>query len=376
MSLAGNLRTMALPDILQWIATGQKSGTLHLERRGIEKRIVYAEGLIVTSWSNDPRESLGQFLMRDRLVTEEQLFKALLHQEERGSLLGAIIVGEHIITEEQLKHALQQKTEETIYDLFLWPEGEFEFKEGEGAGDILVQTAIPITLVIMEGIRRVDEWLRIREVLPSTRCTFKVLGAPQIEDSVERQILGLVASGRALAEISMEMRRSEFETASLLLDLHNRHFIVVDSPGTETTPQDTVSTIKDLLKRAYESLQGRQYDDALKAYEDVLALDRLNQHAKKGLISVSDARNRDQAVKRVALDQVPVLLADFVALTRENLDPQEGFVLSRVNGQWDIQSILKLCPMAEDDAILIFARLLDRKLIALKPAEVRTTRGA
>jgi hypothetical protein len=368
MSLVGNLRTMPLPDILQWISTGRKSGTLHLERRAIEKRIVFTEGLIATSWSNDPRESLGQFLMRDRLITEEQLFKALLHQEERGSLLGAILIAEKRIDEPQLKRALKRKTEETIYDLFLWTEGGFEFKEGEGPGDILVQTEMPVTEVILEGIRRVDEWLRIREVLPSTRCTFRMIGAPQVEDPEERQLLGLAASGRSLAEISMEMRRSEFETASLFVGLHGQGFLVVDAPGVETTPQDTVTTIRDLLKSAYESLQARRYDEALKAYEDVLALDRLNQHAKKGLISVAESRSRDRAVKTIPLDQIPTLLADFVALTREKLDPQEGFVLSRVNGEWDVQSILKLCPMAEEDALLIFSRLLERKLIALKPA--------
>jgi hypothetical protein len=56
---------------------------------------------------------------------------------------------------------------------------------------------------------------------------------------------------------------------------------------------------------------------------------------------------------------------DMRTLTRENFDPQEGFVLSRVNGEWDVRSILKLCPMAEEDALLIFARLLERKVIGL-----------
>jgi hypothetical protein len=36
-----------------------------------------------------------------------------------------------------------------------------------------------------------------------------------------------------------------------------------------------------------------------------------------------------------------------------------------VNGQWDVQSILKLCPMGEEEALLIFARLLDRGVIEL-----------
>jgi hypothetical protein len=31
-----------------------------------------------------------------------------------------------------------------------------------------------------------------------------------------------------------------------------------------------------------------------------------------------------------------------------------------------VQSILKLCPMGEEEAMLIFARLLDRKLIRLE----------
>jgi hypothetical protein len=52
-------------------------------------------------------------------------------------------------------------------------------------------------------------------------------------------------------------------------------------------------------------------------------------------------------------------------LTRQNFDPQEGFVISRVNGEWDVQSILKLCPMSEEDALLIFSRLLERKVIEL-----------
>jgi hypothetical protein len=70
-------------------------------------------------------------------------------------------------------------------------------------------------------------------------------------------------------------------------------------------------------------------------------------------------------VHQVPRDKVPSLAVDLATLTRQKLDPQEGFVLSRVNGQWDVQSILKLCPMGEEDAMLIFARLLERKLIRL-----------
>ena len=41
-------------------------------------------------------------------------------------------------------------------------------------------------------------------------------------------------------------------------------------------------------------------------------------------------------------------------------------MVSRVNGEWDVRSILKLCPMAEEDALMIFARLLERGVIELR----------
>jgi hypothetical protein len=74
----------------------------------------------------------------------------------------------------------------------------------------------------------------------------------------------------------------------------------------------------------------------------------------------------EKTLTGVPSDSVPQLAVDIVALTKENLDPQEGFVLSRINGEWDVQSILKLCPMGEEETLLIFSRLLDRNLIRLE----------
>src|SRR3970282_834767 len=150
MSLRGDLRTMALPDILQWIAAGRKTGTLHVERRSLRKRIIVRDGNIFSSWSNDPRESLGQFLIRLRLVTEEQLFRALLDQEEKGRLLGSILLADGILSEDDLKRALKAKAEETLFDLFLWGSGEFEFREGDFPEELLITFETPVTPVILE----------------------------------------------------------------------------------------------------------------------------------------------------------------------------------------------------------------------------------
>jgi len=366
MTLSGNLSTMDLPEILQWISAARKTGTLHLERRSVQKRLAFEEGVIRSSWSNDPREYLGQFLIREGRVTEEQLFRALLRQEKEGRALGEILMGDGLLSERDLRHALQTKAEETIYDLFLWPEGKFVFKDAEIPAPSFLQVDVGVTSVLLEGIRRVDEWKRIREIFPSMGTTFKVhVWDADGEEPAALAALEQAASGKNLAAIAMELRRSEFEAAWLLHELYKRGLLVVDQVE-ETAGTDIVARIGDLLALGALRMREKRFDAAGQAYEEVLSLDPLNQNAKKELIAVAGARNREHLLGTVPLDQVPVLRMDFAALRQENFDPQEGFVLSRVNGQWDVRSILKLCPMAEEDARLIFVRLLERNVIELR----------
>lgn len=365
MSLSGKLETMGLPEVLQWIANSRKTGTLYLRRASVEKRIVFQAGEIYSSWSNHPRESLGQFLIRGRLVTEEQLFKALLRQEQLGKMLGAILVEDRAIAPGQLKQALQTKAEETVYDLFQWPDGEFQFREGEFAEVFHIE--LPVTHVVLEGIRRVDEWQRFRAAFPDAHCTFRVARGAASGDAAESHALELAAAGRTLPEIALEMRRSEFDAASLLLALHERGLVDMGQPQPQDAAEDPVALIQERLARAAEHMAARRFKEAWEAFEQVLVLDRLNQHAKKGVRAALHALVEDHATREtIALDSVPALVKDLAALTRETLDPQEAFVLSRVNGIWDVRSILKICPLGEPDALQIFARLVERKLIELR----------
>jgi tetratricopeptide (TPR) repeat protein len=368
MSLTGNLRTMDLPDVLQWIAGGRKTGTLHFDRGSVQKRIGFVDGAIAMSSSNDPRESLGQYLVRDALITEEQLFKALLQQEKEGQLVGAILVADGSVSEGDLRRLLQEKVAETIYDLFLWKEGRFEFKDADLPASTGISMHMDVLNVIMEGARRVDEWARIRAVIPNGGATFALPRGipPEVTDREERRVLELAKTGRTLDAIALETRRSEFDAAAKAFDLCQRGLLAVARVPPPPPPADTPTLIQGLLGVAEERMAEKRYDKALAAYEEVLALDRLNQHAKKGLISAIEARTRERSMRAVHLDQVPVLLLDLKELTTRDLDAQEGFVVSRVNGEWDVQSILKLCPMQEEDALMIFARLMERGVIGLK----------
>jgi len=48
------------------------------------------------------------------------------------------------------------------------------------------------------------------------------------------------------------------------------------------------------------------------------------------------------------------------------LTSEESFLVTRINGRWDVKSILTITPMKEIQALRIIKRLLDRNIIALQ----------
>jgi hypothetical protein len=364
MAFSGDLRTVELAEILQWIAQNQRTGTLHLARDQVEKKIAFQNGLIASTHSTDPRDQLGQFLVREGFVTEQDLFTALLRQESEGKMLGALLVESGRLTSDQLQRVLRLKAEETVYDLFHWQGGRFEFKEGEVPRNLPLLLGLDVTAMIFEGARRLDEMSRIRAVIPSTRATFTAKGVLG-EGSLESQILGLAARGKTVAAIALEVRRSEFDVASRLYDLVEQGVLSVNAGGAESGQGSTVGAIRTLLERAMRAIRDRRFHDAAAAYDSVLLLDPLNQNAKKGLLDLERKASRPAPQQEQALLEVPRLARDLTALSEEQLEPLEGFMLSRINGMWNVRSILKLCPVPEEEAWRVFESLLARGLVTL-----------
>jgi hypothetical protein len=111
--------------------------------------------------------------------------------------------------------------EATIYTLFLWRNCRFTFQ-----GDLLVKTdGIPVTVsaekLIIEGTRRVDEWIKISPVIPSVLMAFRRLPRPvtgPLSDEA-REVLVMVDGVSDVATIARQRSRTQFDTAKLLFGL-------------------------------------------------------------------------------------------------------------------------------------------------------------
>ena len=108
MSFGGDLHTFDVFDLLGWLMGRKRAGILQMTRRSTKKRLAFRDGQVQWSSSNDPRETIGQALVREGLIQEEPLFRALLKQETAKDKrrLGEILIGDGLLTEPQLMKTL------------------------------------------------------------------------------------------------------------------------------------------------------------------------------------------------------------------------------------------------------------------------------
>ncbi len=366
MGLSGNLKTMLPGDLLQWLGLGQKTGTLIVTVPGIEKKIFFKNGRVISSASNDPREYLGQFLMSHGFLTEEELKKAMEVQQQSGILLGKILTMIEVINEEDLTRLMRLKVEETVYDLFLWRDGEFRFLDDELPLMEMVPLQVDVTGIIMEGTRRVDEWIRIRELIPNETMV-PLLLKPVPEDQLggaQRTIAASIDGKRTIADLVLESRSSAFLVASTLYNFVRDGFVKLVDPDLKMKPAPETADdfnehdeITTLLSYAQTALRAHDYEKAQRLLKAAQNLDPNHpkvRNAIKGAQALIVSELRKEGIED---NKIPRVVKSFDEITTMNFSPNEGFMLSRINGTWDIGSLIKISPIREPDAMLIFYRL-------------------
>jgi hypothetical protein len=383
MSVSGNLKTMLPGDLLQWLSLGQKTGTLCVRNKGTEKKIFFRNGRVISSASNDPREYLGQFLMSHGYITEPELMKAMEVQAQSRILLGKILVMIDVITEEDLQRLMRLKAEEEIYDIFLWNEGDFQFADDELPQMEMIPLQVDVTGLIMEGTRRVDEWNRIHTLIGHEGlipAIVKEIPPEELEDDAQRTVINAIDGKRSLAELVLESRSSSFNVASAVFHLTREGYVkltdptIVVLPTAARTDPDSApfeefsedDEIVSLIARAQQSMRGREYEKAQRLLKAAENLDPNHQRVRNAIKGAEAAILSDLRGQGLHDSKVPRVAKPLEEITQMNFTPNEGFMLSRINGQWDLGSLIKISPIREPDAMLIFYKLWRDGIIALE----------
>lgn len=373
MGINGTLTTMSVPDLLQFLAAGRKTGTLKFGRGKVVKEIYFHNGLIVGANTNDPKEYFGQVLIHYGKLDEAQLQAAMELQRKSGGKLGDVLSSKGFLTEAEVLEILRIRTLDIIYDLFLWEEAHFEFFDNESLPDDIIRIEVVPTNVIMEGIYRIDELARYRTLIPSDRAVLELVAGWTSTLTLGkeiRQILYFLEKRMSVAEICYNMHASSFHIYAQLYELVSKGIARVTGEAAGAADSaaeaaDVPESTSELLWLARRELKEDNAEMALSLVQRVLQREPKNDDAQLLLAQAEERFLKQVYSSQLEPSAVPKVLVQADSLTHEQINPQEGFVLSRINGEWDVQSILSICPFREADSLRMMKTLLDKKIIGL-----------
>src|SRR5574341_226295 len=127
MSLEGSIKDFGLSDIFQLIYVQQKSGLMTIDHQSHKATVGFVKG---------------------------------------------IVVSEGFLSPEDLKRVLKLQTLEAVYRLFRWKEGQYSFDQQQVSYPKEYTDPISTEHILMEGVRRLDEWPYIEKKIPSLGMVF------------------------------------------------------------------------------------------------------------------------------------------------------------------------------------------------------------
>ena len=226
MGLSGNLKTVAFPDILQLLATGKKTGLLEIRTSTRQKEVAFKDGNIIHASSvNASEDLLGQMLLNRGKLSKKDLERAITLHKQTGRQLGTTLIDMGIFAKSDIAECLKQQIEEIVYNLFSWREGEFLFHENTAPSNAPFLVELATMSVLMEGTRRIDEWIEIQKVLPPDDVLLAISRSPKATKDEftlsvdEFRLLSLINGERTLPDLINLSPMGEFVTCRAIYRL-------------------------------------------------------------------------------------------------------------------------------------------------------------
>src|SRR5215472_14340349 len=129
MAIRGSLKEASLPDVLQLLAMGKKTGCLSVNHRANFGYIYFDKGRISYASIVNRRDRLGDLLVKNGIITAEQLQDAISAQDKhRDRRIGELLMDMGYLSRDALAQHIREQIEEAVYFLFTWNQGSFNFE--------------------------------------------------------------------------------------------------------------------------------------------------------------------------------------------------------------------------------------------------------
>ncbi len=233
IDLQGRLGAFSISDIFQMFTYTEKTGTLAMIQGWNTRTITFERGRISYVAAGSRLPTIAELLIRNGRVRRD-----VVDQNARGlsdaELVGALLK-QRVITTSDIQRCQDQLLEASIYTLFLWRNCYFTFRANELVKEGGVAVSVDSTHLIIEGTRRVDEWIEISPVVPSVFMIFRrTARQPASRPSRELyDVFSRIDGHQDVVAIARATKQTQFETARKLYELVRSGHIEAIPPNRE-----------------------------------------------------------------------------------------------------------------------------------------------
>lgn len=241
-ALEGRLEHVSLGEILQLLTQQRQSGVLEVEKQPSRSRrsitVCLKDGAVSLALGevDEAEFRIGRYLLREGLIARDDLERIVRNRKDgrASGLLGAHLVKLGYISADELSKVLVQQSSELIYEALRWRRGRFRFLRFATRPEAAdARLGLPLASILMEGLRRVDEWRLIEEQIRSfddvpRRDEEALAHVDAMRLSAdERRVLETIDGARTVREVVEHARMASFDACKILFQLTTSRLVRV-----------------------------------------------------------------------------------------------------------------------------------------------------
>ncbi|QQR89782.1 MAG: DUF4388 domain-containing protein [Myxococcales bacterium] len=234
-SLEGRIDHAPLIETLQMLQMQNQTGTLNIRKNDRVIHVCLSNGAVdmAVSEGSSPEFLLGRYLIEKGFIRRDEL-EGLLNDnnDELEQLLGRRLLHKELISTNELTEALARQTTDLLCEALRWNEGTFRFdKENLLPEARLARLQLPVQSLILEGVRRIDEWRLIESRISDFSSVFsrtqneQESNLSQEFDDSHKKVWELIDGKRDLRSIIDASSMSSFDVCKAAYQLLDSNMI-------------------------------------------------------------------------------------------------------------------------------------------------------
>ncbi len=355
MAFHGDLFSFPLPELLQWLDSSRKTGTLQLTWEAGERKLFLLSGQVVATSSQGLRERIARLLSLSRLARGETVLAAF--EDLQGSNdFNAAFLARGLDPRMPLQLA-RDELNGAVVDLVMAQNGHFHWTEdADRGGDEWAPVDIGLRELLFEALRWIDEQPEVDRALPLDSMSVRSLVKPAPDQGLlHRIILTLCENGQNLGRLRLAMGVSRTATIRRVYDLLRLKWVRVDG-----APEIEIDPVADMLEKGSVLVRERQFEAAGLVFSALLASDPADRRVRE-FARMVEREHVASLYRELPPIMVPLLIEDAESLSL--LRPEERHIAGMVNGRWDVSTIILASQSRELDTLKSLYKLRRMGLI-------------